>query len=531
MAEAGIPGVSIAVVEDGAVAWTGVYGLADVEDAVPVEPTTVFEAASLSKPVTAYVVLRLAERGLIDLDAPLWDVLPYDRLAHDPRARAITPRLVLTHRAGLPNWGGTPLDLVADPDTRWGYSGEGFVYLQRAVEAVTGQTLADLARREVFEPLGMAHTEFVWRDGWTAATGYDLIGTARPLRQSGEANAAASLVTTAGDYARFLAAVLRGDGLAAETLQDALARQTDVPAAAFDGDAGDADAAARLGWGLGWGVQASGGRRAIWHWGDNGAFRAFVVGDPDRRDGVVYLTNSENGLSLAEDLLAAVSDVEPWAVRWLDYERYDDPRRRARIRLRQTFLREGVAAGLALYDDLAATLDLDRELGSAARLLADRDRPGEALAVARRGTETAPQSARAWRILGEVQTATGDHRDALASLERSAALDPDQGDGLEERMAWLREGFADPVALGPAALRTLAGTYGERVLSFRDGALHYSRAGSTAETRLTPLGDGLFRLDTSTTFRIRIVTDADGRPTAIEGRYASGYRDTSARSG
>ena len=528
MAEAQVPGVSLAVVEDGAVAWTGAYGLADVESEAPVTPETVFEAASLSKPVTAYVALRLAERGVIDLDAPLWDVLPYERLAHDARARTLTPRLVLTHRTGLPNWGATPLDLSLTPDERWGYSGEGFVYLQRAMEAATGEPLDALARREVFEPFGMTHSSFVRRDGRAQATGYDMLGEPRALRQSDDANAAASLVTTAGDYARFLAGVLRGDGLAAETAREALARQTDVPAAPFSDD-GDPAVGARVGWGLGWGVQDNEGRRAIWHWGDNGSFRAFVVGDPDRQSGVVFLTNSENGLSFAEDLLALVSDAEPWAVRWLGYGRYDDPVRRARIQLGQTFLAEGAEAGLRLWDTLSADLDIERELTAAARLLADRGRPSEALAVAERVVEAAPESAEGWAALGEVQTATGDHRAALASLERALALAPEFAGALEARLAWLREGLAEPVALPAADLRALAGRYGERQLVYRDGALHYARVGSTSETTLTPLGDGLFRLASSSTFRIRVLTDEAGRPSAVEGRYANGHRDVSER--
>lgn len=530
MAEARVPGLALAAVEDGEVAWAETFGLADVGSGTAVGPETVFEAASLSKPVFAYVVLRLAERGEIDLDAPLWDLLPYDRLAHDSRARRITPRLVLTHRSGLPNWGGTPLELARAPDVRWGYSGEGFVYLQQAVEAATGLSLDALARREVFEPLGMTRSAYEWRDDWTPATGYDMIGEPRLLRRWDEANAAASLTTTAADYARFLAAVLRGEGLAAETLREALARQTDVPAAAFDGDTGHEAAAAHVGWGLGWGVQEDGARRAIWHWGDNGAFRAFVVGDLDDQSGVVYLTNSENGLAFAEDLLGLVRDGPPWAVRWLDYPRYDDPVRAARIRIRRTVLDEDAEAGLALYDRLTADgLDLDGELAASGRLLADHDRPAEALAVIRRAVRADPAAADAWAALGEVQTATGDHPGALASYERAGALDAEATEQLADRVGWLREGLREPVEVEEATLRRLAGDYGQRRLRFRDGALYYARQGSTDETRLTPLGGGLFRLASSQTFRIRVVTSDDGRPFAIEGRYADGHQDTSPR--
>ena len=528
MDAAHVPGLAIATVEGGAVAWTGSFGRADGDAAVDAQ--TVFEAASLSKPVFATVVLRLAERGEFDLDVPLWGLLPYERLAHDERARQITPRLVLAHRSGLPNWGGTPLELMATPDSVWNYSGEGFVYLQRAVESATGLSLDALARREVFEPFGMTQSGYVWRDGWAPATGHDMIGEPRPLRRAEDGNAASSLVTTAADYARFLAAVLRGEGLATETLDEALRRHTDVPAAAY-GDEGDPAVAAHLGWGLGWGVQDDDGRRQIWHWGDNGAFRAFVLGDLDRGDGVVYLTNSENGLALAEDLLALVSDGTPWAARWLGYQRHDAPIRAARIRLRRAFLDEGVDAGLRLYEALDAdpALDLDGELAAAARLLASHDRTDDALTVADWSVESAPESAEAWATAGEIQTEAGAHGAAIASLERALALDPQRTDALADRIAWLREGLAAPVEMDEVTLRSFAGTYGPRRVGYREGALYYSREGSTSEARLVPLGGALFRVSSSSTFRIRFIEDEAGVPVAIEGRYASGHRDTSER--
>ena len=122
-------------------------------------PATIFEAASLSKPVFAYMVLRLADRGEFDLDRPLYEMLEYPRIAHDERYKRITARIVLSHGTGLPNWGGEKLTLRFDPGTQYGYSGEGFVFLQKTVERVTGRSLDELARREVFEPLGMTRSE------------------------------------------------------------------------------------------------------------------------------------------------------------------------------------------------------------------------------------------------------------------------------------------------------------------------------------------------------------------------------------
>ena len=136
-----MPGLAIAIVENGRVTWTGGFGTLNDAARTPVDTGTIFEAASLSKPVFAYTVLRLADRGDLDLDRPLFQSLEYPRLARDERYKRITARMVLSHATGLPNWGGETLTLQFDPGTAYGYSGEGFVFLQKVVEHLTGRSL------------------------------------------------------------------------------------------------------------------------------------------------------------------------------------------------------------------------------------------------------------------------------------------------------------------------------------------------------------------------------------------------------
>ncbi len=323
--EAGVPGLQIAVLDDGRITWTAEYGLKDTGSGAPVDAGTVFQAASLSKPVLAYLALRMAERGALDLDASLYDLLPYERFADVERARLLTPRRVLSHQTGLPNWGGDPLAFEFDPGTRFGYSGEGYVYLQRVIEAQTGSTLERLARREVFEPLGMTDSRFTWEEGETPAlaTGHDAVGGGTDPRRP-EANAASSLHTTARDYARFLVAWLDGEGLGPDN-----ARQAFEPVVRMHGDergAEDSTAArGKVGWGLGWGTQDHRGEHVVWHWGDNGVFRAFVALRPADGAGVVYLANSVNGLAIAQQLVEpVVGDMTP-SIGWLDYRQVTDP--------------------------------------------------------------------------------------------------------------------------------------------------------------------------------------------------------------
>src|SRR4051812_37544471 len=132
MAQAKVPGLAIAVIDNGRVAWTKSFGVMRVGSPEPVTETTRFEAASLSKPVTAYVALQLVDAGRLALDTPLTHYITYADLPGDPRVATMTARHVLSHTTGFPNWRRRdPLTLFFTPGERFSYSGEGYVYLQR----------------------------------------------------------------------------------------------------------------------------------------------------------------------------------------------------------------------------------------------------------------------------------------------------------------------------------------------------------------------------------------------------------------
>jgi CubicO group peptidase (beta-lactamase class C family) len=426
LSAADVPGLQIAILESGEIAEIRAYGTLNAETGEPVTQATVFEAASLSKPVFAYAVLRMADRGEWDLDQPLWEILEYERLAHDERARRITTRQVLTHTTGLPNWGGTPLQFNSDPGARWNYSGEGFVYLQRAVEAKTGLTLEEIGRREVFEPLGMTSSHYRWVPAYDslAAIPHDELGYSASRRTPEAGNAAGSLHTTASDYARFVAAVMRGEGLAPETRAAMLSRSADLTGAGW-GD--DAEAKAHLFWGLGWGL--SDGRRgeSFWHWGDQGTARCFVVAYPETGDGLVYFTNSENGLAIGPEILSLAFDDDHWPLRWLSYGRYDDPARVARLDVTRTFLADGPAAGMSRFasvsEEYPEMFD-EGDVNGLGYLLLRRGAVEEAIAVFERNTIDYPESSNVWDSLGEALREAGRLEESIRNYEKSIALDP-----------------------------------------------------------------------------------------------------------
>jgi len=400
------------------------------------------------------------------------------------------------------------------------------VYLALAIEEKTGESLEALARREVFEPLGMEQSSFVWQESYDvdAATGHDLIGDAVPKNKPDRENAAASLHTTARDYAIFLAAVLEGRGLASETVDEMLR-----PAAQVQGWGPD-EAAEYLHWGLGWGLQEGSGGDSIWHWGDNGVFRCFVLGMPQSGEGMVYFTNSRVGHGILEDLLGLYSDDVQWSARWLDYARYDDPAQQARIEVRKAMARDGVDAGWAMIEAFKAEtgepVDED-EILSLAGFLRNRDMEDRAVVLLERVTAMRP-SAALLKSLGMTRTTLGEHEAALADLERALAADPSDGEELQPRIDWLREGLALETNGGGATtedLERVAGQYGARILALEEGVLYYAREGATDRTRLVPLSPTDFRLEGNHWFRIRVELDDSGRGQAVEGHYADGRVD------
>jgi len=162
-----LPGVSIAVVEDGDVVWSHVVGVANAKTQDPLREDSSFEAASMSKPVFAYVVMRLVDEKLIDLDRPLVQYRRPDWFTSDPNIELITARDVLRHSTGLPNWRQRPEDRIAPafkPGTRYRYSGEGFFWLQLVVEKLTGQGLDSVAQSRLFGPAGLSRSTFAWND-------------------------------------------------------------------------------------------------------------------------------------------------------------------------------------------------------------------------------------------------------------------------------------------------------------------------------------------------------------------------------
>jgi len=319
-----VPGMQVVYTRNGHVT-TYHLGLRQNGTTQLVQDNTTFQAASLGKLVLAYTALRLHDRGLIDLNKPLLGYCPYPRLAAQPAAATITGRMVLTHTTGLPNWAKNPLSpawatstlaLRYPPDSCWNYSGEGFAWLQKTLEHITGKSFETLAQEEAFGPLRMARSSFVWRATFdtNAAAGHDKAGKPTEIRRFATANAGFSLLTTATDYNRFLQALLTGRGLLPATHKLLLtpataANRCRTPASPTD---------PYIAWAYGVGLATTSCGPAQWHWGNNGDFKGFFMTFPKRKESLLFLTNSANGLQLTDDILQLFfGPGEYRAMQWL----------------------------------------------------------------------------------------------------------------------------------------------------------------------------------------------------------------------
>ena len=308
MANANVPGLSIAIIQDSKMVWQGAYGVKSIASGEPVTNSTIFEAASLTKPLFAYAAMRIVEEGDLDLDIPLTRYVKRELIeagiGHSldyPGFRKdwlelITARLVLSHSAGLPHGErGKPFPIHFKPGTRYKYSAVGYVYLQKALEEIKGENLQQVIKKYVFGPLGMHESSMVWKDLYKekSANGHGKTGSAVKFRKRKEANAAASLYTTAGDYAKFVCAVLNGEGLKQESLTEMLTSHITM------------SEDHKLYWSLGFGLQQDDRGQAIWQWGDYGVFRNYIIVYPAEKIGVVYFTNSYFGLSICQQIISA----------------------------------------------------------------------------------------------------------------------------------------------------------------------------------------------------------------------------------
>jgi len=329
------PALGIGLIRKGEPVWERYFG-SPSEQSPPINDKTLWIAASLGKQAIVYATLRLVAAGQFDLDRPLALYLKTDKPV-GPLGAAITARHVLSHTSGLPNWRlSGPLEPDFPPGSRFQYSGEGIYLLSRCIEQITNSGFEYYMQHNVFAPLQMQSSTYIWRADARARVvtghrGNDVVSnfdfaealfkriasSSVPLREwnhervsaalaeqnNGKVplpadilypNAAFSLLTTVQDYCRLIARFLApsGDGL---DIDPALLRETRQQIIRVN---------SKLGWALGFGTEQAGGERFLWQWGNNaGAWTDILLLHPESETAIVIFSNGGNGVRVEERIV------------------------------------------------------------------------------------------------------------------------------------------------------------------------------------------------------------------------------------
>lgn len=297
-----IPGVSLALIKDGKLVYHKTYGVKNTITGEKVDENTLFEAASVTKPVFSFAVLRLVEKGIIDLDKPLYQYLPYPDIAHDERYKLITARHVLTHRTGFPNWRymneDGKLNIRFTPGTQYNYSGEGFEYLKLVVEKTTGKKVEQVLKEEVLDPVGLYHTFFSSNDSLVkmVANGhYDRMPSYGGIPES--PGMAYSMHTEAKIFSRFAIYMLEQQGLKPQTYDSMFSKHSE-----FNYDPGDEKPKFPAYMGISLEIRETPFGKTFGHGGNNGDFLCHFEVYKDLKMGYIVFTNSNTSYPMLKAL-------------------------------------------------------------------------------------------------------------------------------------------------------------------------------------------------------------------------------------
>ncbi|RQO74882.1 serine hydrolase [Pedobacter sp. KBW06] len=349
MDAANVQGLNLAVLNDSKAVLVKSYGFKNKPANTMLDTATIVYGASYSKAVFGYLMMKLVEEKILDLDKPLYRYLekpiseyPYfSDLKNDDRWKLITARMCLTHTTGLPNvrWfnpvtserdSAGRIRIYFKPGQKYAYSGEGFKLLQLTIEEITHKTTEELAQEKVFKPLGMTRTGYIWHESFgdgNVAVGHMDNGDIDIKRKRTEAVAGGSLVTTIADYTRFIENVMQQKGLGRKAWLEMLSPQiaihskTQFPPITAEVTTENDDI--NLSYGLGWGLlNCPGYGKAFFKEGNGGAWRNYNINFMDRGISIIIMANSENGEKIFQELIETLvgKTCIPW--KWQGYVPY-----------------------------------------------------------------------------------------------------------------------------------------------------------------------------------------------------------------
>ena len=342
-----VKGLAVALIKNGEVQHISALGKRMVEKNLPLEADTIIYGASLTKATFAYLVMQLLDEGLINLDASIATYLPqplpeyddYRDLAHEPRWKNLTLRILLNHTTGFANFRvfdqygdyskDGKLGIYFDPGSRYAYSGEGYQLAQFVLEEGLGLDVAKEMQTRIFDRFGMTNTSMTWQEKFLNNYSHNYTINGENIRHAvrNRANAAGSMDTTLADWSKFLAAVARGEGLNQASRQEMLKTQIRIHSVTQFPTLREATTDRyeniQLGYGLGWGVFKSPFGKAFFKEGhDDGTANYALCIDPVATC-ILLMSNSVRAEGIFKELVdTLIGDTQlPW--HWEGYIPYN----------------------------------------------------------------------------------------------------------------------------------------------------------------------------------------------------------------
>lgn len=326
-----VPGLSIAVVKDGKIAWAKGYGVQDLESKKPVTNETLFQACSISKPVTALAILKLIQDGKLQLDQDVNEILKGWNIPQSPFSKdeAVTIRKLLNHTAGfatgrrpmmplnsklpstieilkgIPPSISNPIELEFVPGSKWQYSGAGYTILQLILEEYYHQSFSGLMKKQVLHPLNLKNSSYLYPASKEMipfiAHGHTDKGISmeEPWFNISDL-AAGGLWTTPTDLAKFVIEIQqanksKGKVLTAKVMKEMLASNQEN-------------------FGLGLRLGGSASTKWFGHGGDNAGYKVVMLGFLEIESGAVVMTNSDSGWQLSLEVLKRIGEIHFWPI-------------------------------------------------------------------------------------------------------------------------------------------------------------------------------------------------------------------------
>lgn len=341
---ANVHGLAITIFNNNHPVYSKTFGYKNLETKEPILNSTNFYGASLSKAVFAVLVMKLVEEGKLDLDKPLSEYLskPIYEYAtktkwHDnysdfkklPAYQKLTARMCLSHTTGLPNWRwdnkDQKLSFAFEPGSRYGYSGEGMVYLQVVLEKMFNRSLEDMMKEKIFIPSGMKNSSYTWQPGFEKdyVIGHQANGKLYEKDKDNEARSESTLETTMEDYTKFTEAVLNYKIINKASTNLMWTPQIRLKSIQQFGPNRFKDStlndAIDLSYGLGWVLLKSPYGKGAFKEGHGDGFQHYSILFPEAGIGVILMSNSDNAESIFKELLEiSIGDkFTPWY--WENY--------------------------------------------------------------------------------------------------------------------------------------------------------------------------------------------------------------------